>query len=92
MVRAFAGDSTMTRRPRPPGEVPRVAAALVAERERFVAARRGVADVFRGIALQGLHAMRVLELRVRVDSIAVARVAADRGGTLETIAARCQGQ
>ena len=67
MVRAFAGDSTMTRRPRPAEAAAGPFVLEAAELGRLVVARRGLADESRGIVLQGLHAMRAGSTRERID-------------------------
>lgn len=60
MVRAFAGDSTMTSLPRPAPDVERDLLEVVVRLAALPAARRGLALVASGIVIEGLHAERVV--------------------------------
>ncbi len=65
IVRAFAGDSTMTRRPRPPLGAARDFPLVVDRFGAFPAARRGLAFVSSGIVFKVLRAMLVMKKRER---------------------------
>ena len=65
MVLAFAGDSTITSRPRPGPETAALGLVFVDDFEDFAAARRGFVDADSGMMDQGLRARRVLAKRER---------------------------
>jgi hypothetical protein len=69
MVLAFAGDSTMTSRPRPAVDVRGAVAVRFVLLAVFVAARRGVADVCSGIARLVLHVVRAVVVKCGVQDV-----------------------
>lgn len=62
MVLALAGDSTITRRPRPTAGLRGEVVVFVDFRATVVAARRRVADVCSGIARFVLHVIRAVQI------------------------------